>query len=83
MTFEIKLRLALLAIILTALYAIFSCVTHADQPVRYELLSHSLSNVDGVVQRFSSIHDKESGQEFTCVNVYNGISCFPTGRNWK
>lgn len=57
---------------------------HAQAPQRFEkLLSEHHENY----ARFSVWHDKESGQEFTCVHSYvdlgYSVSCFPTGRNWK
>lgn len=57
---------------------------HAQSRPRFEKI---LSERTSDIPNFQVWHDRESGQEFTCVysGVYLGydVSCFPTGRNWK
>jgi hypothetical protein len=57
---------------------------------RFEMLLREVPEADRTtVSHFEVWHDKESGQEFTCVVPVSTlvsadkISCFPTGRNWK
>lgn len=52
---------------------------------RFEKVLYEEAENSGVHMRvFEVWHDKDSGQEFTCLYTYHdNPSCFPTGRNWK
>lgn len=58
--------------------------------LQYQEAHDPVENVNPTsIQHFEVWHDKETGQEFTCVFPETTIasadklSCFPTGRNWK
>jgi hypothetical protein len=74
-----KKKIIIATILILAGYTI-----HAEMRPRFELISEE---DQGRYRMFKVWHDRESGQEFTCV--YSGVdlgfsvSCFPTGRNWK
>lgn len=80
------LGLIVLSAIVTGviIYLMTGCSVQAASPKRFELL---LDEKQDAGKYFKVYHDRESGQEFTClfsgVDLGWSVSCFPTGRNWK
>lgn len=91
---KLAIILLIVFIVVVALIDIigFWQVVKADQPTRFEPTTYQPVHANDpfeAIRGFEVWHDKESGQEFTCVvasstlTSRDKVSCWPTGRNWK
>lgn len=77
-------RLILIALVL----CIYGFAQYDTPRPRFEMLLNEPHPEGGTrVHSIEVWHDKESGDEITCVNTdgfhEQALSCFKTGRNWK